>query len=42
VPHKTCVPHNYTPIATHLGLASLAERRRIAAGMKFLVVLYKQ
>jgi len=23
------IPQNYTPIATHLGLPSLAERRRV-------------
>jgi hypothetical protein len=33
-----CAPHNYTPIAIHLGMASLAERHRIA-GIKFLVGL---
>jgi hypothetical protein len=30
-----CEPHNYEPIATRLGLVSLAERRRLA-DIKFL------
>jgi len=29
-----CEPHNYGPIASHLGLVSLAERRRIS-GIKY-------
>jgi hypothetical protein len=33
-----CAPHNYTPIANHLCMTSLAERRRIA-GIKFLAGL---
>jgi len=33
-----CAPHNYTPIAIHLGMASLAERRRVA-GIEFLAGL---
>jgi len=31
-----CAPHNYKPIAIHLGMASLAERRHVA-GIKFLL-----
>lgn len=33
-----CAPHDYTPIAVHLGLAPLAERRHVA-GLKFLAGL---
>ena len=33
-----CAPHNYTPVAIHLGMASLAERRRVT-GIKFLASL---
>ncbi|KAL4084177.1 hypothetical protein QTP88_028010 [Uroleucon formosanum] len=35
-----CEPHNYGPVASQLGLVSLAERRRIA-GIKFLKVCCK-
>ena len=33
-----CAPHDYTPIAVHLGMAPLAERHHVA-GLKFLAGL---